>query len=176
MRLRDVMLRVISVLLPVTAVSPAFASDVGGYNLVGTWKCHNPVIVQDHAVLAENVTYDLVVFKQIHQSFFGHYELDLAELGLDPDGIQSMKLSLENIKGIAIREAADGQTILRSNLTGVIGPKPDQFYAIDHLPDAFKVGIIDSSEHFSYVVMGLGAHASAHNGYCIRISRDTPQL
>lgn len=159
-----------AILLPLAIQGSAIAAEPVGNNLVGTWQCHNPVIVQDHDVLARNVDYQLYVFEQIHQTFLGYYELDLSVLGLGADARPAM----DAIDGMSTRETADGAIILRSNFTGVIGPDPDRFYVIDHIPDAFKVGKIDSSEHLSYVVMGFGGKAAAHSGYCIRTSRETP--
>jgi len=162
------------VLLSSWAIGPAAATEPSGYNLVGTWQCHNPVVIQNHSVLAEDVDYELVVFEQIHQTFFAHYEVDITDFNMAPGSIDALAQAAPETDGISLSTTDSGRTLMRVDLTGVIGPEPNRFYVIDHLSDAFKIGLIDSSEHFSYVVMGLGPHAAAHNGYCVRTSRDQP--
>lgn len=152
----------------------AHATEPTGYNLVGTWQCHNPVVVFGHTVVAEDVNYELVIFDQIHQTFLGHFELDVSAFDTESGSSEDLEGSMPQTDGITIRTTDDGRTLMRINMTGAIGPEPDRFYAIDHLSDTFKIGLIDSSEHFSYVVVGLGPNPAAHNGYCVRTSRDVP--
>ncbi len=162
------------VLLASMTATPAMATEGGGYNLVGTWQCHNPVIVFGHTVVAEDVNYVLVIFDQIHQTFLGHYELDVSAFDTESGSSDELEERMPQADGMTIRITDDGRTLMRINMTGAIGPEPDRFYAIDHLSESFKIGQIDSSEHFSYVVGGLGVNPAAHNGYCVRTSRDQP--
>ena len=159
----------------VLASGLAGATEPSGYNLVGTWQCHNPIIAQDHRIIGEDVTYQLVVYEQVHQTFFASYEVELSQLDLAPGSIEALEEAAPATDGLTTRTTDDGQVYLRVHLTGVIGPEPNRFYVIDHISDAFKIGLIDSSEHFSYVVIGLGQNAAAHNGYCIRTSRERPE-
>ncbi|MCP4385669.1 MAG: hypothetical protein GY798_30390 [Hyphomicrobiales bacterium] len=159
-----------ALLLPLVFHGAALAANPIGHNLVGTWQCHNPVVVHDHEIVGEDIDYRIFVFDQHHGTFLGYYEVDVSGLKLEAAAIAKMN----ETDGMSTRDTDDGGVILRVNFTGVIGPEPDRFYIIDHLADAFKIGAIDSQEHLSYVVVGFGDKAAAHNGYCIRVSRERP--
>ncbi len=143
------------------AMHPGLASE--STNLVGTWQCTSEGgVYHDGFYPAGQNTYELIIDEQQGPAFAGHYiwswELTEEQFSQDDEDLPSYAVISEDRKSVMVKE----------EVLGVIGPRPDDFTMVDKADTSRFDGAIVNENYIEYTQIRPGQFALADVTACRR--------